>query len=78
MFKISKEFYDMCVSVADNAAWIVLGILVIAILVVGVTLMVSDDPKTALKKRIPWICVGVGAALSPVVIAEAISNAMKF
>lgn len=78
MLAISKKFYDMCVGIADNSFWIVAGILIVVTLVIGISLLVSKKSRDNAKEWIPWVLVGTAVAISPVVIAEAITKMAKF
>ncbi len=78
MAAIAKKFYDMCVGIADNSFWIVAGILVVVILIIGVSMIVSKKARDNAKEWIPWVLAGTAVAISPVVIAEAITKMAKF
>lgn len=78
MAQISKKFYDMCVGIADNSFWIVLGILVVVTLLIGLSMIVSKKARDNAKEWIPWAILGTAISISPVVIAEAITNMTKF
>lgn len=72
MEAIAKKFYDYAVDIANNSTYIVIAVLIIAILIIGLSLALSEDARKSAKKWIPWAIVGTIVALSPVTIANAI------
>lgn len=78
MEQIAQNFYNWCVSIANVSQWIVIGILIIVVLIIGISLMVSKKARDNAKEWIPWVLVGAAVALSPVLISEAVVNMTKF
>lgn len=78
MEQIAQNFYNWCVRVADISQWIVIGILIIVVLIIGISLMVSKKARDNAKEWIPWVLLGAAVGLSPVLISEAVVNMTKF
>lgn len=76
--QIGQNFYNQCVKLANVSQWIVLGVLVVVVVAIGISLMASKKARENAKEWIPWVLLGAVFALSPVAIAEAVSNMAKF
>lgn len=78
MDAIAQKWYNWCVSIANSSNYIIIGILIIALVIVGIYCMLGEEARTKAKKAFIGMGIGVFIALGAVTIANAFASSVAF